>query len=114
LRDWRGEGSGPSKRAPPRRRGEVQSDEIVRDAHGVRIAPAFFARVTHRRRFGSENAAAETMRLDDDPMILVVPADDQTGRLLNGGRVFFASFAVDGLMRIIQGVPHGIIAAAEC
>ncbi len=50
--------------------------------HRAGTAMTFFLREVHGRRLSFENTAAQTMGLDNDPLIIVIAADDQTGRLL--------------------------------
>ncbi len=60
----------------------VQSQMIWGEAHCARTTAALFPRVMHRRSLICENAAAQSVGFNDDPMILVIATDDQTGRLL--------------------------------
>ena len=52
-------------------------EPVVGDFDGARAPLAFFSDKTHRRRLIGEETTRETVRLDDDPMIGVVAADDE-------------------------------------
>jgi hypothetical protein len=55
---------------------------LRRAQHGAGAAAAFLAGIAHGRRLCRKNAAAASMRLDDNPVIFIIAADGQTWRLL--------------------------------
>jgi hypothetical protein len=54
---------------------------LRRAQHGAGAAAAFLAGVAHGRRLCCKYAAAASMRLDDNPVIFIIAADDETWRL---------------------------------
>ena len=56
---------------------DAEIEPVIGDFDGILAALAFLARKTQGSRLICEEAAGETMGLDDDPVVGVVAADDK-------------------------------------